>query len=424
MAAVQPRVFSRRPGAWALVWTVAALSLIPTLALAQTTRTEQLAQQRAERARGQTAPPPAKLERWLQFVEDRFLQQRSLPAVASFYPRAGGVVPESGFGAGPGYRRSFANDTLRIDASALVTNRRYWIGRAELALPRLFARTLELKAIAQARHLPEEDFFGLGPDSALADRVNYRLDETAYVAQAIWQPRRWLQVASQHAWLNPRIGPGGDSDHPSIERRFTDTTAAGSATTTSFLEHGALAMVDWRDSDGRPRRGGRYVLYASHAIDRHDRGFGFSRLAAHVEHYVPVFDRKRVVAIRLTASHLAAAAGSRVPFYYMPSLGGMDSHHGFDHFRFRDASIWVFSAEYRWEAIAGLDLAVLYDRGGVARRFTELSLATADDAYGIGVRVGTESAVFLRTEVSFGAREGARWFIGASTPFKLERVLR
>jgi hemolysin activation/secretion protein len=165
-------------------------------------------------------------------------------------------------------------------------------------------------------------------------------------------------------------------------------------------------------------------LYASRYDDRHDRGLGFSRLAGHVEHYFPVFDTKRVIAIRLTANHLAAAAGSRVPFYYMPSLGGMDSHHGFDHLRFRDANTWIFSAENRWEAIAGMDLAVFYDRGGVAPRFTDLSLSDAEDAYGAGVRVGTESAIFLRAEVAVGAREGTRWFIGASAPFKLDRFLR
>jgi hypothetical protein len=421
MTSNQPRVYWRLPDARARVLAVALLTLFPAGALAQQTRTAQLEQQRA--ARGQPAPPPARLERWLLLVEERFLQQRA-PSTGSFYPRVGGVVPESGFGAGPGYRRSFANDTIRIDASALLTNRMYWTGRAELSLPRLFERVFELKAIAQVRRLPEEDFFGVGPDAALAHRTNYRLDETEYAAQAIWRPRRWLQIASQHAWLSPRVRRGGDSDHPSIETRFTDATAAGSTIRTSFIEHGGLAMVDYRDSSGHPRRGGRYVLYASRYDDRDDRGLGFSRVAAHLEQYFPVFDTKRVVAFRLTANHLAAAAGSRVPFYYMPSLGGMDSHHGFDYLRFRDANTWIFSAEYRWEAIAGMDLAVLYDRGGVAPRFTELSLSDAEDAYGAGVRVGTESAIFLRAEVAVGTREGARWFIGASAPFKLQRFLR
>jgi hypothetical protein len=403
---------------------VALLALFPAGAFAQETRTDRLEQQRAERARGQPPPSSAPLERWLLFVEDRFLQQRALPAAGAFYPRVGGVVPDSGLGAGAGYRRSFVNDTVRLDASALLTNRMYWTGHAELSLPRLFDRVLELKAIARLRHLPEENFFGVGPDSALADRTNYQLDEAEYAAQAIWRPRRWLQFGSQHARLSPRIDRGGDRGDPSIETRFTETTAAGSTIGTSFIEHGALAMVDYRDSPGHPRRGGRYALYASRYDDRQDRGFEFSRVAAHVEHYFPVFDTKRVIAIRLTANHLTAAAGSRVPFYYMPSLGGMDSHHGFDNLRFRDANTWIFSAEYRWEAIAGMDLAVLYDRGGVASRFSNLSLSDAEDAYGAGVRVGTESAIFLRAEVAVGVREGARWFIGASAPLKLERFLR
>ena len=118
----QPRVSWRQPDAWKHVSAVALLALFPAGAFAQETRTELLEQQRVERARGQPPPSSPPLERWLLYVEGRFLQQRAVPAAGAFYPRVGGVVPDSGLGAGAGYRRSFANDTIRIDAGALLTN--------------------------------------------------------------------------------------------------------------------------------------------------------------------------------------------------------------------------------------------------------------------------------------------------------------
>lgn len=407
-----------------LGWASAILTLLPASVFAQQTRNEQLEQQRAERARG--APPASQtlIEKMLEFAEDKFLQARGLPPKGTFYPLVRTIVPESGLGFGGGYRRSLANDDLRFDVHALVSARGYQLGRIELSLPRLVRHTIEIKGLAQYRHLPEEDFFGLGPDARTSDRTNYLLDETEYAAQITWRPRRWLLLGSQHAALRPRMGPGADSDYPSLEARFTEVTAPGSTKRTTFFEHGGLGMIDYRDSTGHPRSGGRYAVYASRYDDRGNRGLDFFRVAAHVEQYLPIFDGKRVFVLRLAANHLGASAGSHVPIYYMPLVGGMNSVRGFDDLRFRDANAWVLTAEYRWEAISGVGLALLYDLGGVAPRFRDLSIGRADDAFGFGVRVGTDTAIFLRAEVAYGAREGSRWFVGLNTPLKVERYLR
>lgn len=402
--------------------TFAIVTLLPATAIAQQTRNEQLEQQRAERARGVVSQ--SFLERTLVFVEDKFLLERPIPPAGVIYPKFGGVVVESGLGPGGGYRRSFANDNLRFDVNALFTYREYAVGRVELSVPRLLRRTVEIRGFVQIRHLPEEDFFGLGPDSQVSNRTNYLLDETEYTMQVVWRPRPWLQLGSQHAWLDPRIGRGRDHDFPTLGWRFTDETAPGSTTATTFREHGGLALIDSRDPAGRPRKGGRYVIYASRFVDREHRGLDFSRVAGHVEQYVPIFDGKRVLVLRLGANHLAAVSGGRVPFYYMTPFGGGDSLRGFDDLRFRDTNAWLLTTEYRWEAVSGVDLMVFYDRGGVAPRFKDLSVAGADGAYGVGLRAGTDSAIFFRVEAAFGGREGARWFVGLNTPMRLERFLR
>lgn len=420
---LRPCVFALKPSI-VHVWMVVLLAFLPTGVLAQETRTDQLERQRAERAGGAPREPQTPLERIVLRIEDRWLQPKALPPKATFYPRMGSVTVEGGLGVGGGYRRSFANDNLRADASALLTPRGYRLGRATVSLPRLVAHTLEVAAVARYRHFPQEDYYGLGPDSKRSERTNYLIDETEYSVQVVWHPRSWLLLASQSSWLEPQLAGGTDNDFASIETRFTEATAPGLNSPTSFFEQGALTVLDYRDSSGDARSGGRYAVYVSRYDDRSNRGFDFSRFAGQIEQYVPLFDPKRVVAFRLGANRLGAATGSRVPFYYMPPFGGGDSVRGLDELRFRDASSWIFTVEYRWEAMTGMDLALFYDRGGVAPRLTKLSMAAAYDSYGVGVRLSTGRTIFMRAEASFGGGEGTRGFVGFSGPMKLERFLR
>ena len=97
--------------------------------------------------------------------------------------------------------------------------------------------------------------------------------------------------------------------------------------------------------------------------DLDDLGYDFSRFGGEVQHFVPIFDKKRVIAVRAAANHYEPRGGSTVPFYYMLPLGGTDSIRGFTDFRFRDLNAVLFNAEYRWEAFSGMDMALFYDVG-------------------------------------------------------------
>lgn len=420
----EPSVFGLRLAIVPACCMLGFVLFLPPGASAQHTRTEQLEQRRAERARESPRGPQTLVEKIVLYVEDRWLQPTALPPRATFYPLMGSVTVEGGLGVGGGYRRSFANDNLRADASALLTPRGYRLGRAALSLPRLVAHRLEIAGVARYRYFPQEDFYGLGADSRQSQRTNYLIEETAVSIQVAWRPSPWLLIASQSGWLEPHIGRGTDSDMPSIEKEFTEATAPGLTRPTNFFEHGTLALVDYRDFPGHARSGGRYAIYISRYDDTRNLGFDFSRVAVQFEQYVPVFDAKRALAFRLTASDLQAEAGSRVPFYYMPGFGGGDSLRGLDDMRLRDASSWIATVEYRWEAMTGVELAVFYDRGGVASRFTSLSIADGYGSYGAGVRLSTGRAIFLRAEASLGGPEGARGVVGFSGPMKLERFLR
>jgi hypothetical protein len=356
-------------------------------------------------------------------VEEKQLLQRVWPE-AGFYPRFGGITIGGGLGFGAGYRRSFRNDTLRVDGSAMFSAKGYGLGNVEVSLPRLFEHTLEISSHVRLSHFPQEEFFGLGLESLESDRTNFLIDETEYATQLAWRPRPWLLLASQHALRAPSIGAGTDHQYASTDVRFNDAAAPGLTRRTTFLETGGLVEINRLDVTGNPRSGGRYVVYVSRFDDRHNRGFDFSRAAVTAERYISVFDAKRVLVFRAATNHLVPAAGSRAPFYYMLPFGGKDSIRGFDDLRFRDTNGWVINGEYRWEAFTGVDLALFYDRGGVAPRFRELSIRSMRQSYGLGVRLGTPETIFMRAEVAFGSGEGVNCYVAFGGPLKLERVLR
>lgn len=408
----------------ALIWMLVVGLFLPSVAHAGQTRAEQLEEQRAVRAREGPPQPTSPLEKALRLLDSSRLLEPSRPVKSMFYPKVRTVTTGGGLGFGGGYRSAFANDNLLFDVNAVITMRGYRLGRVELSLPRLLRHTLEFKTFGRYRYFSQEDFYGPGPDSTKADRTDFLIEEKEFTAQLNWRPRSWLTLASQTASLNPRVGAGTDRHQLTTGARFTEETAPGLTRQTHFLEQGGLVEIDYRDSPGRARAGGRYAIYASRYDDRRDRGFDFSRVAAQAEQYLPIFDSKRVVVLRLTTHHMAAAAGSRVPFYYMPAFGGKDTIRGVNDLRFRDANALVMTTEYRWEAISGVDLALFYDRGGVAPRFSDLPVRRGTGSYGLGVRAGTDSAIFLRAEMAFGGGEGARYYVAFSGPLKIEQWLR
>jgi outer membrane protein assembly factor BamA len=123
--------------------------------------------------------------------------------------------------------------------------------------------------------------------------------------------------------------------------------------------------------------------------------------------FLPLFDKRRVIALRGTLVASQIEGGQDVPFYLMPSIGGSTTVRGFEQYRFRDRHAAVFSAEYRWESFAGLDMALFVDAGQVAGRLRDFAARDFRTSYGFGFRFNTRNSMFLRYDVAFGG-EGTR----------------
>jgi hypothetical protein len=281
----------------------------------------------------------------------------------------------------------------------------------------LAGNRLELGVEASSRYNPEEDFYGLGAHSRESDRVSFLIDRRELQARAIVAPRAGFRAGARAGRIHASLGPGHDARFPSIEERFEDAGAPGLATETGFAYGELFAVFDRRDQPGNPRAGSFYGVtwrrYADLDLDR----YSFGAVDADLQHFFPIFDKKRVIALRGRLTATSAAEGQTVPFYFRPTLGGSDSLRSSRDYRFRDNNALALNLEYRWEAFSGLDMALFTDWGQVAARARDLDLGDLERAYGIGFRFNTYRSVFLRLDVALAGAEAPRYFLKFNKAF-------
>jgi outer membrane protein assembly factor BamA len=397
---------------------VLALAVCPRMAVAQETRAEVLEKQRAEKASSLRPYRPGKLEKWMLWYEENDVLGRLAPH-NGFYAQYGFQWKPvgSGIGVGGGFRHDLFDRRARVDVGGGITYRNYHMLQADFSLPYLADERLEAGVRVVYNHNPQEDFWGFGLTSLSENRVSFGADFTDYQARAIARPVRWLQAAVRYGRLNADIGRGADSRFPSIERRFSDADAPGLLAQPDYSYGELMGVVDYRDQAGNARDGGYYAArwrkYNDLDLDR----YSFREIDLHGQQFFPIFDKKRVFAVQARLIATDPENGHEVPFYFRPTVGGSNSLRSYNDYRFRDNNVLYLNAEYRWEAFSGLDMALFYDLGTVARELEDLSLSNAENGYGIGLRFNTYKSVWMRLDVGFGGNEGIQYFFKFSKAF-------
>jgi opacity protein-like surface antigen len=381
---------------------------------APATRAGALEAQRAARQQSLSPDPQHWLERTLFFVEEKRVLERLNPP-EGFYPNLGGLTVGSGFGFGVGYRQRPARGRVLVDTSAAWTPKDYKTAQAQVAVQPRAGRPVELRAGTVWYDFTQEDFFGLGQATSRVDRVSYRLEGLDTFAQLQARKAGWLVVRGRLGLHRMTVGSGTDPRFPSVEETFTDVSAPGVEGASTLAYAQTSVGVDTRDEPNNTRGGGLYNLSFGAYRDRDGR-FDFNRVDLRAMHVIPIFDKKRGIALHAMASRSDPVGSSRVPFYLMPTVGGANSIRGFREYRFRDAAAVNLNAEYRWEAFSGLDLALFFDAGDVGPTWRSLVGAKLRTSWGGGFRFNTNRRVFLRLDVADG-REGRRLLINMGPVF-------
>ena len=369
-----------------------------------TDRSALLAAERDKRVEETAAPERSLVERALYWYDNQYV----LPKIASGWNGvrlAGGRFPAgAGTAAGVAFNRA-PTSRLTIDGHAASSTRGYRRASAGFTMQPIGGAPLDLRVGGQYYEHPQEDFFGLGPESVKTARSNYLLEATEANAELRWRPAKWIDLAGGMSFISPRVGEGTDSRYPSTDLLFDSSTIPGFQAQPDFLRGDASAAVDWRDNPLHPHAGGRYGVQVSNFRDQDLDAFSFRRVEVDVQQYVPLPNRYRTLAFRAAGVFTDAAAGNEVPFYYQPTLGGAQELRGFREFRFRDQNSLLLTAEYRWEAWWALDGALFVDAGKVAAHRRDLTLHDLDVSYGIGFRIHSNNAFVARLDLA-RSREG------------------
>ena len=295
----------------------------------------------------------------------------------------------------------------RIDVRALAasSNAGYRQVGGKLTFHRLGGGPFGAAVRGQYYEFPQEDFFGLGPQSQEQNRTSFLVESTEVGADVWWTPAERLRVGGGVSYLNPRIGSGTDNRYPSTEELFDRTSLPGFRVQPDFRRIDGWVDFDGRDNPSDPRAGGFYRVRISDFQDRDLHAFAFRRIEVDVQQYLPISQKHQVIALRASAVVTHADAGNEVPFYYQPTLGGKQTLRGFREFRFRDRNSLLLTAEYRWEAWWALDPALFVDAGKVASHRDDLDLSDLEVSYGIGFRFHSTNSFIMRLDLA-KSREG------------------
>jgi hypothetical protein len=384
----------------------------------QTTRAELIEKQREDKAAKLETYKPGRLEKILINAEDGKLRRLIAPHNGFFVGWGYTYRPTgAGFALGGGFRHDLFDRRARVVFEAGQSFRNYNMVRGDFSLPRLAHGNLEVGVEGVYRHQPQDDYFGPGPDSLGENRVSYLYKDNEFNGRAVFTPRSWFNVGTRFGRISPTIDQGTDDLMPSIEQVFDDSDAPGLTEQPTFLYGEGFAEIDYRDEPGHTRAGGHYAVRLRKYSDRDLDQYGFNAVDVRLRQFFPIFDKKRVFAFQLAVSGTDAASGSRVPFYYQPTLGGGQSLRSERDYRFRDTHMLLMNAEYRWEAFSALDMALFTDWGKVAPKFSDLDFSDLEHAYGIGFRVVAAQNVIFRLDIATGGSEGIRYMFKYSKVF-------
>lgn len=154
-------------------------------------------------------------------------------------------------------------------------------------------------------------------------------------------------------------------------------------------------------------------------IDDRGRGeFDHQRFDALAAHYVPIApSRRHILSGRLGLSYVNNDPGERVPFYFLPYVGGVDTIRSFREFRFKEENAMWLGAEYRWVAFNNVSFVGFMDGGKVAHDWNDIEFNGLKKGYGFGVRVHSNSQNFARLDFGTGGGEGWQIFLKLGPSF-------
>src|SRR5688572_29131068 len=264
-----------------------------SLAGEELTRAGQIAAERDQKEQKLKAETPSQIEQRLNWVRDAGLLERVGVGYHGLRIKMGGLAPGGGFGAGPEFSRDgLAGGRLSFRAGAQGSTRGYQ--KQDLHMGFVQNR-VSFDFYAVHHNYPSLNFYGSGPDSSREGRSNYRHEDMAIDGTVTVELFPRLRAGGSIGYVLNNVGPGTDSRFISAEQIYD---VPGIHQQTNFSRLGAFIQYDYRDFAPGPRSGGNYMAQFHRYSDRTLRQYDFTWLDLEAQQYIPLFNKKRVIALR------------------------------------------------------------------------------------------------------------------------------
>ncbi len=379
-------------------FTLIAILFLAIPSMAQQSRAEVLALQKAAKAKELHPYVPNKAERIVSRIEGYgfFGAQPS-----GFLPILGSAYRTGSFAGGAGYGLPFG-ETGMFSALGLWSIRNYKRLEANLHLPELASRTIKIDVNGYWLDAPKMPFYGIGPDSDKDDKTDYGYKPYFGGVTATINPAKYFYFGGGADYGLAKTEEGDSGSVPSIEQIFPPSTVPGLFLDLTYLRARGFVMIDYRhDGPGFNQIGGMYRAEYLDYREQDSLPFDFQALDLEAIQIFPIMRAHCLIRLRARSMLTYTSDGNQVPFFLLPDLGGGRELRGFPDFRFMDNNKIVMSVEYVWTPSKFLQMYLFYEGGKVTPTRGEIDFSDLENSYGIGGRFhGPANRVALRIEIA------------------------
>jgi hypothetical protein len=300
---------------------------------------------------------------------------------------------------------------------------------------------------AQTISLNKLFFFGEGPDSTLAGQSVFGITQTILGGSVIKPVYEWAAISKLNLALlgevNARFvsvrGNSGESS-PTIGQLYNEATAPGLSTQPAFLQLGEGIRLEPNLFSNHLQL--NYLVNFQQFFAPSNSAHSFRRWTVDLGHNFPLYrnsiskqpkdingpdecasavgatacpsvsrNRTGTVGLRLLISESAADAGSVVPFYFQPTLGGSDidgnaALSSFQDYRFRAPNLLLLRESFEHSLWGPVGFSFAADEGKVALTRGTVDFGNLRHSFstGLTLRAGGFPQVFLL--FAWGGGEG------------------
>ncbi len=387
----------------------------------------------------------------------------------------GSIAPQNGFGAGVAYVGHYTpNELWRTswDADAIASDNASW--RAGFYYKAIHTPIEKIKVItttsrpapksnlavhpytvfnlsAQSISLDQLFFYGLGPNSRQANASVFSMRQTIAGANAIVPVLHSLN-ASLLGEINGRFVDLQGNHHessPSIEQIFTEATAPGLATQPAFAQLGEGVRLEPAIFNDHLQID--YLAQFQQFFAPSDAHYSFRRFTVDLDHTIPLYrnsgsygpkptngpdecaaslgaakcaaiqrNREGSLELRLVITESITSAGSVVPFYFQPTLGGSDINSNpwlpsYNDYRFRAPNALLLREGFEHSIWGPVGVAFSADQGKVALSRGDIAFDHLAHSFSAGLTLRAGGLPALSFAFAWSGPEGPHTIANVNT---------